>query len=311
MSPTDPTSHDSAVAALMRRVAAAAGVHMYEMELHDDGSYVCTVWITTALQSLLGGVPDGIGDEEAWEQCIHPDDREAYEASYPPLRQGMATETEYRLIGYDGVVRWVWERCVPRAVSDGRLLVDGIVTDITDRHRVEAELAAAHGQLAHLAYHDHLTGLPNRAQFQTHLDRALALARRDGGAVAVLFIDLDGFKDINDRFGHAAGDSVLCEVARRLSELSREGDLVARLGGDEFLLLAPLADAGAAAAEVLRRRVLDCLSEPLEVEGELLQVTGSVGAALFPDHADGGEELIQTADLAMYADKQRGAGRAA
>src|SRR6476469_1710442 len=79
MSPTDPTSHDSAVAALMRRVAAAAGVHMYEMELHDDGSYVCTVWISTALHSLLGGVPDGIGDEEAWEHCIHPDDGDANE----------------------------------------------------------------------------------------------------------------------------------------------------------------------------------------------------------------------------------------
>jgi hypothetical protein len=141
------------VAALLRRVAATAGVHMYEMELFDDFEYVCHVWIGQALESLLGGVPEGMDKEAAWEACIHPDDRATYEAGFAPLNNGDATETEYRLVGFDGATRWVWERCIPRPVVDGRRLVDGIVTDITDRHLVERELAEAHARLAH-------TGLP-------------------------------------------------------------------------------------------------------------------------------------------------------
>ena len=211
---------------------------MYEMELFDDFQYVCHVWIGQALDSLLGGVPEGMDKEAAWEACIHPDDRATYEAAFAPLQQGDVTEMEYRLVGFDGATRWVWERCIPRPVVDRRRLVDGIVTDITDRHLVERELAEAHARLAHLAYHDHLTGLPNRAQFQEHLDAALARAGRDGSCVAVLFIDLDGFKQVNDAHGHAAGDSLLRAVGERLSTISRDGDVVARLGGDEFLMLA-------------------------------------------------------------------------
>jgi diguanylate cyclase (GGDEF)-like protein/PAS domain S-box-containing protein len=235
----DPPGQDAAVAALLRRVAASAGVHMYEMEMLGELGYVCHVWIGQALDSLLGGVPDGMDEEQAWESCIHPDDRSAYEAGFPALYREEATETEYRLVGFDGVTRWVWERCAPRATDDGRLLVDGIVTDITDRHRVEEQLAEAHTRLAHLAYHDHLTGLPNRAQFQEHLDVALERARREGSSLAVLFIDLDGFKQINDDHGHAAGDAVLRAVGNRLAAATRGGDVVARLGGDEFAVMLP------------------------------------------------------------------------
>ena len=236
--------------------------------------------------------------------CVHPDDREAYESSYPSLRRGEPTEHEYRLVGFDGVTRWVWERCVPRSTADGRLLVDGIVTDITDRHRIEDALAAAHDRLAHLAYHDHLTGLANRVQFEGHLDLALARARRDGSAVAVLFIDLDGFKRINDGHGHAAGDAVLRAVGQRLSAFTREGDVVARLGGDEFLMLAPLAAGDdAAVVRALCDRVRDELARSIDVDGAQLQVAGSVGVALFPHQAATGEELIRAADLAMYRAK--------
>ena len=294
------------MAALLRRVAASAGVHMYEMEMLGELEYVCHVWIGQALDSLLGGVPEGMDQELAWESCIHPDDREAYEAGFPALYAGQATETEYRLVGFDGATRWVWERCVPRATDDGRLLVDGIVTDITDRHRVEEQLAEAHRRLAHLAYHDHLTGLPNRAQFQEHLDVALDRARREGSSVAVLFIDLDGFKQINDRHGHAAGDAVLQAVGNRLSAATRGGDVVARLGGDEFLMLVSLAGTDRDALDALYDRVQVQLHLPVDVEGVRLDVAGSVGAAIFPDNAATGDELIRAADLAMYAVKQRG-----
>lgn len=307
----EPSNQDAAVAALLRRVAAAAGVHMYELEMLGELEYVCHVWIGQALDSLLGGVPDGMDQEQAWESCIHPDDREAYEAGFPALHRGQATETEYRLVGFDGVTRWVWERCVPRPSDDGRRLVDGIVTDITDRHRVEEQLAEAHARLAHLAYHDHLTGLPNRTQFQKHLDVALARARRDGSSVAVLFIDLDGFKQINDVHGHAAGDAVLRSVGERLSVATREGDVVARLGGDEFLMLASLSLGDRNALDSVCDRVRGHLLEPVMVEGVELNVAGSVGVAVFPRDAETGDELIRAADLAMYRVKQHGRGRAA
>jgi diguanylate cyclase (GGDEF)-like protein len=284
---------------------------MYEMEMLGELDYVCHVWIGQALDSLLGGVPEGMDQELAWESCIHSDDRPAYEAGFPALHLGQPTETEYRLVGFDGVTRWVWERCVPRTAVDGRLLVDGIVTDITDRHRVEEQLAEAHVRLAHLAYHDHLTGLPNRAQFQEHLDVALERARRDGSSVAVLFIDLDGFKQINDDHGHAAGDAVLRAIGDRLSAATRGGDVVARLGGDEFLMLVSLPGSDREALDALFDRVQEQLHHPADVEGVRLDLAGSVGAAIFPDDAATGDELIRAADLAMYDVKQRGRGRAA
>ena len=268
MAPNDPSDQDAAVAALLRRVAATAGVHMYEMELCDDFEYVCHVWIGQALESLLGGVPEGMDKEEAWEACIHPDDRATYEAS---VRS--AAERRCRPRWSTG---WSDSTASPagsgsvasrRPVVDGRRLVDGIVTDITDRHRVERELAEAHARLAHLAYHDHLTGLPNRAQFQEHLEVALARAGRDGSCVAVLFIDLDGFKQINDAHGHAAGDSLLRAIGERLATISRDGDVVARLGGDEFLMLVCLASPDQAQLDALCNRVYRQLLAPVSVDG--------------------------------------------
>ena len=311
MAPNHPSDQDAAVAALLRRVAATAGLHMDEMVLRDDFEYECQVWIGQALESLLGGVPEGMDKEAAWEACIHPDDRATYEATFAPLQSGDPTEMEYRLVGFDGVTRWVWERCIPRPVVDGRRLVDGIVTDITDRHRVERELAEAHARLAHLAYHDHLTGLPNRAQFQEHLDVALARAGRDGSCVAVLFIDLDGFKQVNDAHGHAAGDSLLRAIGERLSVISRDGDVVARLGGDEFLMLVCLASADQAQLDALCNRVYRQLLAPVSVDGADLTVSGSVGLALFPRDAGSGDDLIRVADVAMYSAKQHGRRRAA
>ena len=311
MAPNDPSDQDAAVAALLRRVAATAGLHMYEMVLRDDFEYECQVWIGQALESLLGGVPEGMDKEAAWEACIHPDDRATYQAAFAPLQSGDPTEMVYRLVGFDGVTRWVWERCIPRPVVDGRRLVDGIVTDITDRHRVERELAEAHARLAHLAYHDHLTGLPNRARFQEHLEVALARAGRDGSCVAVLFIDLDGFKQVNDAHGHAAGDSLLRAVGDRLSMISRDGDVVARLGGDEFLMLVCLPAADQAQLDALCNRVYQQLLTPVNVDGADLEVSGSIGLALFPRDAGSGDDLIRVADVAMYSVKQHGRRRAA
>ena len=120
---------------VLRRVAGTVAIHLYEMEYLADGSYVCNTFIGEGLESLLGPLPDDRTPEEAWEDAVHPDDRATYDTASERLDRDEPAEIEYRLVGYDGRVRWVWDRMRPRRSPDGRLLVDGIVADITERRK--------------------------------------------------------------------------------------------------------------------------------------------------------------------------------
>jgi diguanylate cyclase (GGDEF)-like protein/PAS domain S-box-containing protein len=292
---------------VLRRVAGAAAVHIYEMEWLPDGTYRCNEFIGAGVESLIGPIPEGMDEEQAWEAAVHPDDREAYDAYCDALYRGEPGELEYRLVGSDGVTRWVWDRARPR-IEDGRRLVDGIAADITERRRAVDELAAAQARLAHLAYHDALTDLPNRLLFQEHLEHAIARARRGELAVAVLFVDLDDFKLVNDSYGHSVGDELLRIVASRLREAVRETDVVARLGGDEFLVL--VADVDPATAAEVAGRVSDtiraALRTPVLLSPDELYAHASIGAALYPADAESAEELLSKADIAMYRAKEAG-----
>lgn len=171
--------------------------------------------------------------------------------------------------------------------------------------RANADLERSRRQLAHQARHDALTGLPNRLNFEELLRRAL----RPGTfgqlePFAVMFLDLDGFKEVNDTFGHAVGDELLVQVAARLRGNLRTGDLVARQGGDEFLVL--LRPASAAEALVTGRRLLASLSEPVAVRGHAMHISASIGVSLFPLHSRDAAELCRRADLAMYQAKDLG-----
>jgi diguanylate cyclase (GGDEF)-like protein/PAS domain S-box-containing protein len=178
--------------------------------------------------------------------------------------------------------------------------------DVTERRRAEA-------QVAYLAYHDALTGLPNRTQLEEQLRTDLVRARRAGAAVALLYFDLDNFKLVNDSLGHAAGDEVLRETARRVSELVRGGDVLARQGGDEFLLLMHCtgADTAGAAAQLAAERIASALERPYEISDAEFHIGASIGVALFPDHADDAETLLKHADSAMYQAKRTGSGSVA
>ena len=174
----------------------------------------------------------------------------------------------------------------------------GVGTDITERIR-GAE------QYRHLAHHDMLTGLPNRRLLADRLEQAVALARRSGNRVALMLMDLDDFKGINDTRGHSTGDQVLVTVAQRLRAAVRESDTVARLGGDEFVVL--LQDAGRHRdAARVATKIIEALREPLQIGTLQFRVGASIGIALFPDHADNPEHLLQQADISMYAAKHAG-----
>lgn len=169
---------------------------------------------------------------------------------------------------------------------------------------VERERAETH--LAYLADRDHLTGLANRRTFGDRLVTAIARAKRRKGRAGVLFLDLDDFKSVNDSYGHDIGDELLQIVAHRLTACVREVDTVARIGGDEFtMILETLAEEDE--CSIVARRIVDSLSMVYEIDGRSLFVTASVGIALYPDHGDGSETLLNAADAAMYDAKQQGA----
>ena len=157
-------------------------------------------------------------------------------------------------------------------------------------------------QVRHLAFHDPLTGLPNRAQFADRLVDTVALAARHDHCCALMFIDLDRFKDINDRYGHAAGDAVLGATARRLAGELREGDVLFRMGGDEFTLILPQIESPQTAARVAERMVA-AVAPPIVVAGQALTVGATIGIAVYPGDGDGADALLRNADDAMYAAK--------
>jgi diguanylate cyclase (GGDEF)-like protein/PAS domain S-box-containing protein len=176
--------------------------------------------------------------------------------------------------------------------------VIALLRDITERKAVEQ-------QIEYQAYHDSLTGLANRRLFHEHLSLALALAQRREKQVAVLFLDLDHFKVVNDSLGHSIGDALLQEVARRLKNAVRDGDTVARVGGDEFtIVLQELTHVQDAA--VVAQKVLRTIAAPMEIGGHPLYVTASIGITLFPADGEDAETLLKNADAAMYRAKSEG-----
>jgi diguanylate cyclase (GGDEF)-like protein/PAS domain S-box-containing protein len=176
-----------------------------------------------------------------------------------------------------------------------------IVRDISYRKRIEAELQ-------HQALHDALTGLPNRVLLYDRIKYATQIAQRSRSVVTLLMLDLNRFKDVNDSFGHAAGDALLKEIALRVTDELRESDTVARLGGDEFAILLP--DTGPEDAVVLCDKILERIRQPYLIDGHQMMVGGSIGLAMFPTHSTDADSLLRCADLAMYSAKSTMAGYA-
>ncbi|MDK9696482.1 MAG: EAL domain-containing protein [Siculibacillus sp.] len=233
------------------------------------------------------------------ERFVEPGERDSFLASLD--RDGHA-ETVARVATPEGVR---WHEVRARACFDA---VDGRPARLVSETDVTAR-KAAEDRIRFLAHHDLLTGLPNRTLLQIEVERRLATARAGGERLALLFLDLDRFKTINDSLGHHLGDRLLVEVARRLVRSTRKDDLVARLGGDEFLLCLALGR-GSRRSETVARRILAELDAPITLGGRRLVVSASIGIAIFPDDGEDLDTLMRRADLAMYAAKDQGRGRA-
>lgn len=200
------------------------------------------------------------------------------------------------------------ERMAPVAAG-ALLLMLAIVAWLLQRtRRSMLQLEASQAQSQHLAFHDALTGLANRALFDERLTRALAQAQQRSGSVALLYFDLDRFKHVNDTLGHPAGDQLICEMARRLVDSTRSTDIVARIGGDEFAVIQTNINS-VAEAELLCMRVVEAASEPFVLAGNQLNVGVSIGVALSPKDANDRTELARKADIALYEAKAAGRGR--
>jgi diguanylate cyclase (GGDEF)-like protein/PAS domain S-box-containing protein len=202
----------------------------------------------------------------------------------------------------DGGLLWVYEALGLVKDAQGRPDFLVVVTQDISAHK-ELEM-----RLSHDALHDALTGLPNRVMFNDRFARVLESARRYGRRAAVLYVDLDGFKSVNDQWGHAAGDQLLQQVARRLEDCVRAEDTVARLGGDEFGIVLAAIDQ-VEDCEVVADKVLSAMAQPFVLDSAVAQVSASVGAGLYPRHGSDADALLAQADAAMYAAKQAGKNR--
>ncbi|MEJ5270294.1 MAG: EAL domain-containing protein [Hydrogenophilus sp.] len=250
-------------------------------------------WLGQTAETLVG---------RSFAAFTHPESALTDAQQWAALTQGRAAPYEKRIVAADGSTHWVMQHLnrenYPPPVGTFHVVIWQNIDTVKANEKL----------IYRQAHFDALTGLPNRALARDRIDRALARARREGETVYLLFLDLDGFKEVNDLYGHDAGDALLVETAARLKTCVRESDTVARLGGDEFLILVE-GSATASTAQRIAESARDVLRQPFVVQDHRAQVTVSIGVAAFPNDAEDAETLMRLADAAMYAAKESGKNR--
>lgn len=275
---------------------------VWEVPLDIESTVTSPAYINSYVEKMYGyTAEEWFSTPDRWMECIHPDDRERMRRQQEDLfEQGQITNIS-RWITKDGRTIWGETRVLLYRDDTGKpLLIRGVTTDITERKSLE-------DQLAYEALHDPLTSLPNRVLFRDRLIHALNRSRRMNTPIAVLFIDLDNFKAVNDTLGHAAGDELLLSVSERLRDCLRDTDTPARFGGDEFAVL--LEDTEhAQSATLVAERIRTVMGEPYSIGGKRVYISTSIGIAIATG-SETPEELLRDADVAMYTSKTSGKNR--
>lgn len=237
-------------------------------------------------------------DGRLWHQLVHEEDLREVMEQHRLLFKGVSVNHTFRVIHPTKGEKWIQKVAKPVADASGVIVkVYGKLIDVTDQKTLEH-------QLRKMAYFDDLTDLPNRKMLDRHIKKALARSKRHGHPFAMMFLDLDDFKVINDELGHEIGDLYLVEITKRLDDCVREEDLIARFGGDEFIVV--FEETEQQEIEVIATRILDSLQSPVFIKEHELKVSASIGVSLYPEHGETKEALIRRADQAMYAAKHDG-----
>ena len=288
----------------IQRIASRIPGFIYQYRIRPDGS-ACIPYISEAVQELLGISPESVmQDLSLLEAQVDSHDLQRMRLTLErAVHDLMPWQCEYRVHTDDGSVRWHMTNAVPHREPDGGTLLHGYTLDMTERKCAEEEIER-------LAFYDALTGLPNRRLLLNRLEHSIAVCLRKQQRGALLFIDLDNFKDLNDTQGHDIGDLLLNQVAQRLVSVVRDADTVARFGGDEFVVMLDnlSSDIGMATiqAETVAEKLLRTLNIPYSLGTAPHYSTPSIGITLFGDERHTVDELLKRADLAMYQAKAAG-----
>ena len=258
-----------------------------------------TLYLNPAAEKVYGRPAEAFyRDPALFLNIVHPEDLERVMGILPALVEKGSATLQYRILRPDGEVRWLEDKLAVAYGADKKpARFDGVATDITERKEQEA-------QILYIATHDVLTALPNRKLFNERLGRAIARASRNKKMMALMFCDLDQFKEANDTHGHEGGDELLVQVAARLHNSLREVDTIARIGGDEFTVITE--NTGYPEAEIVCKKIISILSSAFVIMGRKCHVSPSIGIALYPADAGNARDLIRCADNAMYYVKRHG-----
>lgn len=258
-----------------------------------------TLFISDGATKIYGYSPGEFRkNPKLWKKIVHPEDLFFVEEEEQKLYAGDVAVSDYRIIRKDGGISWVQDRGVPVLNEQGELVkITGVVVDITERKQIEQKIQE-------MAYYDSLTELPNRYMLNEYLEKVLPLCKQSNTQLALLFLDLDRFKFINDTMGHTNGDILLKEITARLRSRVRTGDFIARLGGDEFIII--LKDVNVSTIREVATRIIALFKKPFLLNNQEFFSSTSIGISLYPQDGKDKDTLIKKADLAMYLAKERG-----
>jgi diguanylate cyclase (GGDEF)-like protein len=271
---------------------------IFQFRLRPDGT-THFPYINARVRSFGVNEEDVKKDSEAIFAKIHSDDYANMQKSIMQSAQDLSPwNMQLRLWGNSGQFRWHEAKSIPERKPDGSILWHGYINDIQ-------EMKDAEEKIRQMVVHDGLTGLANRSLLESHTRTEIAHAERNQSSFCLLFLDMDNFKYINDRFGHGIGDRLLQEFGKRLTVTLRKSDFVARVGGDEFVILLR----GIHHPEriiAIAEKIITALSEPYQIDGKVMKTSASIGAAIYPEHGLDLIALERSADHAMYDSKRKG-----